>query len=195
MTIYTDEQIQFLKKHVVGTKYKDLTEMFNERFGLTKSTIAISGFCNRHNLKNGIDTTFKTGNSAWNKGMKGLKTPGSEKGWFKKGQKPINWRPVGTERKLSDFYWQVKVAEPDVWKYKHRFIYEKHFGEIPKDHVIIFADTNKDNFDLDNLVLISRKQLVMLNKRGLITDNTEITKVGVTLSKLLIAMSDRKDKK
>lgn len=38
---------------------------------------------------------------------------------------------------INDFgYVKVKVAEPNVWKFKHRIVWELAHGEIPANSVI-----------------------------------------------------------
>ena len=75
---------------------------------------------------------------------------------FKKGDIPRNHREVGSERVNVDGYIEIKVAEPNVWKQKHRVIWEAAHGPIPKGHNIQFKDGNHLNVALDNLYCISR---------------------------------------
>ncbi len=57
---------------------------------------------------------------------------------------------------------------------------------------MIFADSNKNNFDLDNLVLIEvRNKLIMKNKH-LFFENKEATKCGITIAKIANRVSDLK---
>ena len=51
---------------------------------------------------------------------------------FKKGQTPVNHRDVGSERVNVDGYLEIKVAEPNRWRLKHRVIWEQVNGAIPK---------------------------------------------------------------
>lgn len=107
---------------------------------------------------------FKTGLIPWNKGKKGV--TGFSETRFKTGSVPANRRPVGSERKCKkDGYVYVKVSEGiRQYKPKHRVIWEQYNGQIPPSHVIVFLDNNVENFDLENLALISRKELIKLNK-------------------------------
>lgn len=72
---------------------------------------------------------------------------------FKKGHTPNNHKPVGYERKTRDGYIEVKVAEPNVFKGKNRIVWEQHYGPIPEGMHVSFKDGNKENFDIDNLML------------------------------------------
>ena len=87
-----------------------------------------------------------------------------------------NNKSVGTERVNEDDYVEVKVAEPNVWESKHLLIWKKEKGPIPKGHVVIFGDGNRHNFEINNLILISRKILSLLNGKSLIQNNADLTK-------------------
>lgn len=76
---------------------------------------------------------------------------------------------------------------------KQQLIWEKHYGPIPKGHVVIFADRDKRNFNLDNLVLVSQRQLLVMNRNNLIKNNSDVTKTGLVLADLMIKISDKKN--
>ena len=95
---------------------------------------------------------FQKGSVPFNKGMKGICAKGCEKTWFKKGQKPINHRPLGSERITVDGYTEVKVEEPNKWRLKQQIVWEEHCGVVPKGYVLIVADGDKTNFDIKNLL-------------------------------------------
>jgi HNH endonuclease len=107
---------------------------------------------------------FKAGNVPWNKGKKG--TTGWSTTRFKAGAVPPNHRPVGSERKCAtDGYIYVKVAEGiGQYRLKQRVIWEQHHGPIPPSNMVVFLDNNRENFDIENLALVSRGELAVLNK-------------------------------
>lgn len=138
------------------------------------------------------DTKFKKGFKPWNNGIKtGLKPING----FKKGNRPWHTRGLYSERLDKDGYTIIKIAEPNEWMRKHRWIWEQKYGEIPVNHVIIFADGNKENFDIKNLLLVSRKELAVLNKNNLIKNDVELTNIGVTIAKVKIAIAKKINKK
>ena len=134
-------------------------------------------------MKTGNTGQFKKYQEPWNKGLKGYM--GANKTSFKKGTIPPNYKPVGTERFAKDGYIEVKVKDPNVWELKHRYIYKKHHGEIPNGYNVIFADKNISNFDIDNLILVSKAEMLILNKNKLIFEDKDFTKVGVNIAKLI----------
>lgn len=75
---------------------------------------------------------------------------------FKKGHTPVNHREVGSERINVDGYIEIKVAEPNRWKLKHRIIWEQVNGEIPKGYNVQFKNHNPQDCRIENLYLICR---------------------------------------
>jgi hypothetical protein len=196
---YTPEEARFIKKKITGRSYAAMTDLFNERFGLRgrkKLTLGqMSSFINNHRLSNGRDARFRPGLVPYNKGKKGC-PPGSEKGWFRPGQKPLNWHPVGTERINGDGYTEVKIRNPRTWKAKHVLIWEQAYGKVKRGHIIIFTDGDKSNLRLDNLLMVSRSEHAVMNRWGLRSAHGDLTKVGKSIAdiKLLVARCKRKIK-
>ena len=188
---YTAAEIRFLKSKVTGRSYAELTEMFNRRFGLTFTVSRLSSAIKRLNMTNGRDCRFQPGHISFNKGKKGFYPAGSEKGWFNPGNKPHTWRPVGTESADAGGYIKVKIRNPRTWKYKHRLVWEKANGKIPRGHIVIFADGNKQNFALENLLLISRRELAVMNRQGLISSSRKLTEIGKTIADLKLLAAKR----
>ncbi|MDR0639535.1 MAG: HNH endonuclease [Spirochaetaceae bacterium] len=113
----------------------------------------------------------------------------------KKGGRPWNWRPAGSGRINTEGYAEVKVREPDKWQAKHTLIWEAANGKVPKGHTVIFADGNRQNLKLTNLLLVSRSELAVMNRRGLIFGNAELTRAGKQVADLKMLIAVRKKKK
>ena len=77
---------------------------------------------------------------------------------FKKGQTPVNHRDVGSERVNVDGYIEIKVAEPNRWRLKHRVIWEQVNGAIPKGYNVQFKNHNRQDCRIENLYLISKAE-------------------------------------
>ena len=90
----------------------------------------------------------------------------------------------------------MKTKVPNTWEYKQRVIWKEIHGEIPDKHIIIFADGDKSNFDVDNLICVSRDELRQLNLHKLKKDDAELTKTGLNIAKIMIKLAElRKEKK
>ena len=190
---YTEEHIEFIRQNVEGRFYSELRDMFNKRFKMSLSVPTIRELVYRHGLKNNMqsETRFKKGHTPWHKGMKGLKFSDGRT-CFKKGRKPYNIAPVGTEVLEVDGYTKKKIAEPDVWVHKHRIIWEEANGKIPDGYVIIFLDGNKQNMKLDNLMLVSRRQTAVMAKKGLYSKDPDVTRTGAIVADVVLKTAERK---
>jgi hypothetical protein len=200
---WTPKEIRFLKSKIAGRSFADMAELFNERFGTSFTLEQVRAALRNRGIGNGRDCRFRPGTIPPNKGRKGVYYPGCEATWFKPGQMPQNWVPVGTERINSEGYAVVKIADhprggfKKNWVFKHWLIWEKANGPVPRGHAILFADGNKRNVKLSNLLLVSRAELSVMNHLGLISPDKDLTRVGKSIAdiKLLIAERTRKRKR
>ena len=189
---FTADEKQFIKEHVHGISNAELTEMVNAHFSLDLTVNQIKNFKKNHKLNSGLNGRLKPGHIPINRVRKGV--DGWRPSQFKKGHKPHNYMPVGSER-VSDGYVYIKIADPKKWKGKHILIWEDHNGPVPKGHVVIFGDSNRRNFDINNLILVSRKQLVKLNQNNLIKDNADLTRTGIIIADIYSKIGERKKRK
>ena len=187
--IWSSEEKDYLREITPGRHYKEIVELMNAKFEYEFNLGQIKGAIARYKLNTGFTGYFPKGNIPFNKGTKGIMK--ANKTSYKKGNIPQSYKPVGTERITKDGYTEIKVKDPNVWKLKHRIIYEEHYGEIPKGYVVMFLDRDKSNFDINNLILISRNQLRSLNQNDLIKDDPELTKSGIILADLLIKINEK----
>jgi hypothetical protein len=82
---------------------------------------------------------------------------------FKKGSKPHNFKPVGSERITKDGYVERKIANPKTWKGLHILVWEEAYGPVPAKHKIVFKDNNQLNNELSNLECISYAEAMVRN--------------------------------
>lgn len=190
--LLTDEQEAFLLSILKGRGNQELADLVNQKFNLSLNRGQVNSWKKNRKLSSGLNGQFEKGHVPVNKGTKGLYNVGGNETSFKKGQRPLNYRPVGSERICSkEGYVMIKTEDGQPWKLKHNVIWEKANGPIPKGSVLIFADGNKLNVVLDNLILISRRQLLTMNQNGWIKNNKELTEVGVTLASIKVATIDK----
>lgn len=190
--LFAPEQVEFFKEHVHGRGNRELMELMNIQFNLNVSYDQIRAFKKNHNLSSGLTGQFVKGQVPANKGKKS--TVKYAPSWYKKGYRPHNWKPVGTERVSADGYVEIKIAESKRWKGKHILVWEEHNGPVPKGHAIIFGDRDRHNFLPDNLILVSRKQLATMNKKNLIKDDADLTRTGIIIADIYQKIAERKSK-
>lgn len=193
--VYSVEEHQFIIDNVEGITLKELTRRFNKKFNLNVTENAIANRKNILGLRSGIvGGRFEKGHipankgKTWNEYMSKEGQRNSRKTTFKKGNIPANHRPIGSERFNSRDGVLVKVQDGQLrknWMPKGRYIYEQAHGKIPEGHKVIFADRNIRNFDIDNLILVSNAEELIMNQRKLFSENAEHTKVGVNIAKVL----------
>lgn len=195
---FSEEQIQFIREIAPGKYTTEITEMFNKQFNLELKVSQIESCKRNHNIKSGIDSRFKKGNIPVNKGKKGSMSPEQYKKcqatMFKKGNIPANRRPIGSERLDKNGYILIKIQDGHKtknWTRKHRYLYEQAYGNVPKGYKVIFADGNNRNFDLENLILVSDAEELIMNRNKLFKKDTELTKAGVVVAKLLDKVNKR----
>ncbi|MHC1780997.1 MAG: HNH endonuclease signature motif containing protein [Bacteroidales bacterium] len=82
---------------------------------------------------------------------------------YRAGHTAVNRAAVGTEVITRDGYVRVKIAEPNIWKLKHRLVWERVHGEIPKGCNIQFHDRNSQNCSIENLYMISKSEQIHCN--------------------------------
>lgn len=189
---YTDEQIEFLRTGYKSIGLCDLTLAFNKRFGTDKTKSQIRGAINNRGITSGRTSCFKKGHKPWNAGTKGHGLIWANAGSFKKGNVPANRKPLGSERICSkDDCILIKVAEQDPntgfptrYKQKQVHIWEQANGPIPEGMVVAFRDSDKRNTEIENLMLISRAELLRLNQHSYKDTPDELKPSVLALSKL-----------
>jgi hypothetical protein len=192
---WSAEEKEYLKQITPGHHHKEIQELLKEKFGLEFTLNQIEGALKRSNLLTGFTGRFKKGYAPNNKDTKGIIYECCKNTWFKKGHKPQNYSPVGSERVNVDGYVEIKTGEPSTWRLKHQVVWEKYKGKIPKGYAVIFGDGDKSNLSIDNLILVSRKQLLLLNRHNLIQNNANLTRTGVIIADIYSKISERKNSK
>lgn len=204
---YTPEMISFLKENANGTPYKELTKIFNNKFSTNKTTDNIRAMCQKYkicnnNYCNEEMITFLRENikgKSWdqlteqfnakffvNKTKREIYRVCGNRGLFPHGFCSRSERQALGSEIISDGYVYVKIKQPDVWIAKHRMIWERNNGPLPKGYCIMFADCNPRNFDESNLIKVSRQELSYLNSHNLRFTNPEYTIVGINIIKVII---------
>lgn len=138
--------------------------------------VSLSNFnslCKRNGWLTGRTGQFTKGQTSHNAGKKGLRFPGSEKGWFRKGERrgvaTKLYQPIGTERVSKDGYRERKINDDMPlqrrWRGVHLVEWEAKNGPLPKGHALKCLDGDKLNTDPSNWEAVPRALLPRLNGR------------------------------
>lgn len=190
---WTGSQLAYVEVMCRKLTRKELCEQFNQLYDTSLTEHQIKAVMSRHGFKTGRDGRFKPGHvSQLPPGF--VRKPNS--GSFKKGGRPHNRQPVGTEvLRPEDGLIYVKVAEPKTWRSKGSLVWEQHHGrKVPKGHVIVFADGDRANFDIENLQLVSRGELGLFNTRGYGASSSEVRPTLLLATKVDMAVFKRSKK-
>ena len=139
-----------------------------QALGLRKSESFFAGpDSGRTDGSRGLSSRFPKGGTSWNKGKHFEAGGRSTETRFKPGQMPHNHVPIGSERITSDGIRQRKVSEsgypPKDWQSCHSIMWVENNGPIPKNHVVVFKDSDRTNIVPGNLECISRGELMKRN--------------------------------
>ncbi len=135
----------------------------------------------RNGWKTGRTGRFEKGNIP----LPNARPKGPSHTSFKKGNKPHNWKPIGSSRISKDGYVEVKISEPKTWAQLHVIIWQAANGPIPDGHCVVFKDMDKANVCLNNLELITRNENLQINRLRCSSRPQEIRPVARTIGKLI----------
>lgn len=171
--IFTQDQVDWLYANA-GLSKPEVGEAFLAAFpGSDITTAQIISWRKHHKVLTGRTGRFEKGQVSFNKGRKGFCAPGSEKGWFRKGNIPHTARGVGHESiDQKDGYVWIIVGETNPHTgaathrvMKHKWLWEKAHGPVPKGHRLKCLDGNKLNTDPSNWEAIPDGMAPRLNGR------------------------------
>ena len=164
---WTDEQIEYLKSIAKGTPRKAIVDKINKKFNLNLSMRQLRDCMNSRGIRNNIDKKFSA----------------------KDGNRCQQEKPIGTISRWECGYTRIKTGDNE-WEFIQRYIWKKHHGEIPPGHSVIFLDGNTDNYNIENLALVNRNELMKYNSMRLNSNDIELNKTAVNLAKLIVKVKE-----
>lgn len=115
----------------------------------------------------GRRTWFAAGHAPHNKGKPFPAKGRAVETQFKKGMVPHTWRPIGHERVSKEGYLQRKITDTGVTRRDfvaiHHLVWRLHGHTVPQGYALCFVDGDKRNFDINNLELVHRSELMRRN--------------------------------
>ena len=181
MRIFTPEMIKVLKQHGSSSR-ADIANLINSKFGSSVTARQVQAKCNDLGLKAGSNGQFGKGQTSWNKGIKN--STGFSSTRYKKGNVPATARPVGYERINADGHIEIKVEGERQMICKHRWVWEQAHGPVPEGYVVSFKNGIKTDCRIENLILLTRAELVRLNQSFIKLSTPETHETCVLLAKL-----------
>lgn len=152
---------------------RELHAAFVAEFGRDDVSQAnLTALCKRRGWLTGRTGRFTPGQKSWNKGTS-YTAPGSEKGWFRKGNVPHTHRGAGHEMidPKDGYVWMIvnetnpHTGAPTRRVMKHRWLWVQANGPVPEGHVLKCLDGDKTNTDPSNWKPVPRALLPRLNGR------------------------------
>ena len=183
---YSNEELLFFSENRTLVR-SALHSMFCAKFSRTDVSVDnVKALCKRKGWLTGRTGRFEQGHIPHPDSY----PKGPNKTSFKKGQKPHNWKPIGSTRTSVDGYIEVKTREPKTWEQQHKIIWSKANGEIPEGRCVSFKDADKTNVALDNLELISRNELLQINRLRCTSFPSEVQPTVRNIGKLKAKMGE-----
>lgn len=155
--------LDFITENYPKMTIKELAEKFNEKYGTNMSAEAIRQIKRRYKLptpNKDVQNRFKNGNTNQRKPI------GSE--WIKSTSGEV----------------YIKIANPDVWVLKKKYVYEQAYGKLNDDYQIICINGDKQDIRPENLLAIRQADLLFLNFNKFMKANPELLKTGILLSRI-----------
>lgn len=189
---FSDEIINFIIVHKDEYEAPYMAVCIKEKFGKEYTAKQIKNFKKNHGIKTTLTGCCNQYRPNPHKGEKGWHVPGSEKTWFKSGERSWATAPLLTVRQRpgAGNYLFIKIAEPNVWISYARYLWEQTNGPLKEGEKIKFLDNNPSNCTLENMMIIDNR--IQGKSQNRYSTNPEITKAVILTSKLECILEDRK---
>ncbi len=182
----TTKQEEWLRVEYKKSDRKTCLNALNKKFGHNLSLAQLISYTKRYKIHSGRTGHFPPGHKLC-VGRKGKKNRGS----FKKGNIPANRKKMMSERISKDGYVYIKIDEKNPhtgyrgrFVEKHRYFWEQVHGPVPAHMVLVFRDGNKQNCNLDNLLLVTRSESILLRNLDYVSHPDDLKPSVEDLAKL-----------
>ena len=166
-----EEERDFLKTIIPGRSHAEIIKMFSEKFNKPLNRNTLMKFIYENQIY-----TERTNQ-------------------FQKGHLNSNYKEIGSTRINKHGCFEVKVAAGThgwKWELLHKIIWEAENGPIPEGHILTFADGNKQNINIENLLLVTKTEIAKMNAHSLRSNDADLTKAGLLVAKLLLKIKERR---
>lgn len=194
--LFTDEEQAFIEENYRRLEIQELTVAFNVLFR-ARTMKQLRSFIKRRGHTCGRTGQFQPQQTPWNQGKTGHM--GANTTSFKPGNLPHTKRRLWSERLTKDGHIEISIPErnpytgaPTRFRHKHVWLWELEHGPVPKGMVVAFRDGDRLNFQIDNLILLSRAELLYLNRHGYRDSPDELKPSMLIMARLKVAESKAK---
>ena len=132
---YSKEEDEWIRENIKKYTFPDLAKEYNKRFNRNVHWYAMRDRAQLLGLKSGSPIA--------------------------KGYRSGTFLPIGSERIDTEGRVMIKVSDIPTtrqtkdhnlnWRFKSRWVWEQHYGQIPAGHSIIHLDGDSTNCDISNL--------------------------------------------
>ena len=215
-SIFTKEIIDFIKNHKNDYDNKTMTQKINEKFNTSYTYVQIRLYRNKNNLEyrlfckealeymrnhnqDSYEQLKDDVNSIFGKNYS-LQQIKSACYWYKlrefqKRRETKSFsKPDFSERLRKGERSRIEIKINGKWISKSKYVYETSTGKkVQDDEVIVFLDGNFNNFDLDNLLCVKRKEVGVVNGQlnGTCQNNGELTKFKYDVAKFKLQICEK----
>lgn len=191
----------YIRSIALGRTTKEIAELVSAHFGIDFSERQCRAYKDNHNIVSGLDCRFQKGHEPSNKGkpMSKEQYRKCSSTMFKKGHVPANHMKIGEYTHTTDGYLIRKIKETgsqrERFEFVHRAVWEEHNGPVPEGKMVSFLDGNKDNCNIENLVLIDNAENLEMNRSRLRFTEPERTRTGFLVAKVRVTARQKKRRK
>lgn len=165
---YPIEMEDFVKNNISKYTKEKFMRLLEKKYNLKMTKTALKNYLQRHKIKERY-TDFKES-----------KVRATAK------------HQIGAERMTKDGI-LIKIAQPNVWMKKSRYMYEQyHNCKLSDEDYILFLNQDRTDFSKENLYKSSNREQCYLHNWGTFSTNPKLTEIGILSARLTIKALDRR---
>lgn len=215
-SIFTKEIIDFIKKHKNDYDNKTMAQKINQKFNTSYTSDQIKLYRNKNNLgyrlfcKEALEYMRNHNQDSYeqlqidvnnifgkNYSLQQIKSACYRyklREFQKRRERESFTKPDFSERLKKSEAARIEIKINGKWIAKSKYVYETSTGKkVQDDEVVVFLDGNFNNFDLDNLMCVKKKELGFVNAHlnGTCQNNGELTKFKYDVAKLKLQICEK----
>lgn len=213
-----EEVLEFVRANAPGRGNAELAAITNAAFGTSFTAAKMKGYKSSHKIRSGIQPKppsvftpeIREYIFSHHEGVPyikmadmvnqrfGTSIPAKSFRWFYQNNKlrcGVHWSgkkaEPGSVSQKKDTYQYIKM-EAGSWRLLHHVIWEREHGPIPDGHKVTFIDGDIQNVSIDNLMLVTNAEQMILARDNLRFDDPQLNKTGILIAKIKAAGSQKK---